>query len=145
MSAAKALFQETERERLAEVIRAAEARTSGEIRVYVEDNCPGATLERAKEIFFQLGIDKTESKNGTLIYLAVESHKFAVLGDEGIDRVVPADFWESIKTQMALHFSHRDFFAGIAAGIMQIGEKLKEFFPRADDDVNELPDEVVIG
>jgi uncharacterized membrane protein len=88
---------------------------------------------------------KTELRNGTLIYLAVEDKKFAIFGDEGINKVVPEGFWKDVKEEMRSFFVKGDFAEGIRVGVMQVGEKLKEFFPYQDDDVNELSDDISVG
>jgi uncharacterized membrane protein len=70
-------------------IRNAEQQTSGEVRIFVESRCRYVDpLDRAKEIFFQLGMDKTNQRNGTLLYVAVKDHQAAVFGDEGIHQKV---------------------------------------------------------
>jgi uncharacterized membrane protein len=46
---------------------------------------------------------------------------------------------------MQSRFAKGDFAEGISGGIYRVGEKLKEFFPYQEDDVNELPDDISIG
>lgn len=137
------IFSTEEQEQIAQAIGGAENSTSGEIRVAVEKHCKGDAFDRATAYFKELGMDKTAQRNGVLIYLAYEDHKFAVIGDRGIDRVVPADFWETTKTAMQAHFSSGNICEGIVAGIALAGEKLAIFFPHQHDDVNELPNEVI--
>ena len=135
-----------EQEKILAAIAQAENRTSGEIRLHVEGKCPtDVPLDHAKELFSRLEMDKTEQRNGVLIYLATASHRFAILGDEGIDRVVPDDFWGDVKDLMAARFQEGDFSGGLVEGIARVGEKLDEFFPWQTDDVNELPDEISFG
>ncbi len=135
-----------EQEKILAAIARAENRTSGEIRLHVEGKCPtDAPLDHAKELFSRLEMDKTEQRNGVLIYLATASHRFAILGDEGIDRVVPDDFWGDVKDLMAARFQEGDFSGGLVEGIARVGEKLDEFFPWQTDDVNELSDEISFG
>ena len=74
--------------------------------------------------------------------MAVDDHKFAVIGDKGIDEVVPDDFWESIKDEVISEFVKGDFTKGLVMGILHTGEKLKEFFPATDEDENELSDDI---
>ena len=40
-------------------------------------------------------------------------------------------------------FQAGDLIAGVCTGVESVGEQLATYFPRADDDVNELSDEVV--
>jgi len=127
------------------VVRAivdAEHATSGEIRVHMEDTCKIDVLDRAAYIFKKLKMHKTALRNGALIYLSVHDHKFAILGDAGINAKVPEEFWDEIKTIMASNFSKNEFVTGLTVGIRMIGEKLKAYFPLMPDDKNELSNEI---
>lgn len=137
------IFSTQEQETIAEAIATAEKATSGEIRIAVEKHCKGEPFERATAYFQELGMDKTALHNGVLIYLASEDHKFAIIGDRGINKVVPPDFWETTKTAMKAHFMAGNLCDGIIAGIALAGEKLSIFFPNQNDDVNELPNEII--
>jgi uncharacterized membrane protein len=137
------LFTTQEQELIANTIAEAEKATSGEIRVAVEKHCHGSAFERATEYFAELGMDKTAQHNGVLIYLAHEDHKFAIIGDKGIDNVVPDDFWETTQIAMKAHFLSGNLAEGIVAGIALAGEKLALYFPYQSGDVNELPNEII--
>lgn len=127
---------------IVDAIREAEKNTSGEIRVDFEKNLQKDPIERAQEVFFKLEMDKTKYKNGVLFYVAVDDHRFAIIGDEGIDKVVPDDFWESVKNEVISEFIEGNFVEGLVKGILHTGEKLKQYFPYEDDDKNELSDEI---
>jgi uncharacterized membrane protein len=145
MASARNFFSEGERKRIVEAIAAAEKNTSGEIRVHLENNAKPNALDKATMLFQKLGINKTELHNGVLIFLAVKDRQFAIVGDEGIHKVVPADFWDSVRNIMQEHFKKGQFADGLCAGISMTGTKLKEFFPHQDDNVNELSDEISFG
>jgi uncharacterized membrane protein len=143
---ARRFLTAAQKERIVKAIQAAERQTSGEIRVHVESGVNGLDpLERAKAVFAQLGMDRTELHNGVLIYLAVVDRKFAIIGDAGINRVVPEDFWESTKEIMREHFKAGRFVEGIIYGVESAGRHLKEHFPYQAGDVNELSDEISEG
>ncbi len=135
-------FTPEEKQKIKGAIQAAELDTSGEIRVHIENKCTEDVLDRASYLFHKLEMDNTELRNGVLFYLAVKSHHFAILGDRGINEVVPENFWENIKEIMAEHFSKGEFTEGLTKGITQAGSSLKEHFPYQSDDVNELPDDI---
>ena len=138
-------FKEEEKAAIVEAIKKAELKTSGEIRVHIESKCKGSELSRAAQVFKILGMHKTKQRNGVLIYLAFNDRKFAIIGDAGINEVVPEDFWEEIKETMLNRFARRKFGKGIVDAINMAGAKLTEFFPYQNDDVNELPDEISFG
>lgn len=142
MPTAKYFFSEEEQQRIVQAIRDAENDTSGEIRIHLEDSAKPNALERAQLLFVKLGIHDTAQHNGVLIYLAVNDKQFAIVGDSGINAVVPIDFWDSVRDTMQQHFRGGAFCEGLCAGIHAAGEKLKTFFPHQDDDINELSDEI---
>lgn len=139
----KELFNEEEQHRISHAVTLAENRTSGEIRVCVESNCPEEPMDRAAYYFQKLNMHQTALENGVLIYLAVEDKQFAIIGDQGINRKVPEDFWEVTKNKMLAHFKRNELVEGIIAGIQSAGEQLKHYFPVAQNDINELPNDLV--
>jgi len=138
----KKFFTEDEQKRIVEEIHKAEERTSGEIRVHLDRHSGEDVLKKAQKIFYQLGMARTKDRNGVLIYLATDHRKFAILGNEGIHRVVPENYWEDVKEEMLKHFREEKFFAGLCRAIQQIGEKLQAHFPAEKAGANELPDEI---
>ncbi len=138
-------FSTGEKEKIVKSIEEAERNTSGEIRVHIEGVIKGDVLDRASYIFGRLGMQKTELRNGVLFYLAVNSKKFAIIGDAGINAKVPANFWDIIKEKMGAHFRQGDFVNGLCEGIIMAGDQLKTHFPHQTDDVNELSDDISFG
>ena len=139
------LFSPEERKRIMQAIEAAEMNTSGEIRVHVEVSYNGALLDRAATVFARLGMHKTALRNGVLFYLAVKKRQFAVIGDAGINKVVPPTFWDEIRSVMEGYFKNSEFGEGLSKGILMTGEQLKKHFPYKTGDINELPNEISFG
>ena len=138
-------FKKEEKEKIVQAIKDAEKETSGEIRLHLDLRCKGEALEQVVKMFEKLKMYETQLRNGTLIYLAVTDHKFAIFGDEGRNEIVPDNFWEDVKEEMRELFVKGQFADGVARGIFLVGEKLKEFFPYQEDDINELPDDISMG
>lgn len=132
-------------QKIVQAIKEAELDTSGEIRVHIESKCPADPVQRAVYIFNYLKMYNTQARNGVLVYVAVESRKFAIIGDAGINRVVPDDFWDGIKERMGAAFSAGDYTGGLYTAIREAGESLKKYFPYQTDDINEQPDEISFG
>lgn len=145
MSKVEAFLTPSEEQAVVEAIRLAETATSGEIRVHIEKTTSLPAFDRALEVFHTLKMDETQLKNGVLIYVAVKDQAFAICGDKGINDLVPADFWESTKEIMAAHFKNGNFKQGLIDGITKAGEQLKTYFPCAEDDTNELSNEISKG
>ena len=141
MPNARQILNNKEDSQVVEAIKRAELNTSGEIKVHIENHCRGDVEERSLFVFNHLKMNETKQRNGVLIYLAVKDHKFAILGDEGINNAVEADFWNDIRDLMAA-FKEGHFAEGLEQGIQRCGEKLKTYFPYQSDDVNEIPNEI---
>jgi len=143
---AEKLFSNEDREIIISAIKQAELMTSGEIQVHIESRVRGDLMDRAAEVFEMLKMFQTKDRNGVLFYLAVEDHKFAILGDGGINAVVPKNFWEEIKVTMLGYFKKGNFTEGLKTGIKMAGDQLQDHFPYNEStDINELPDEISFG
>lgn len=145
MAKAKDFLTPAEEEAIITAIGQAENNTSGEIRVHVENHSEKPPLERAQEVFQQLGMQATQARNGVLFYIGVSDHTFAIIGDEGIDKVVESDFWDCTKDIVIGHFKEGRFSQGLVEGILRAGDRLKTYFPFTDGDKNELPNTISKG
>ncbi|MEJ2636793.1 MAG: TPM domain-containing protein [Calditrichia bacterium] len=135
-------FGAEEKEKIVDSIREAEKETSGEIRLHLEEKAKKDVMQRAQEVFYKIGMSKTAGHNGVLIYMATADKQFAIIGDKGINELVPENFWQDVVDDMVSHFKKDEFVEGICHGIIRIGEKLKDYFPYQRDDVDELPDDI---
>jgi uncharacterized membrane protein len=145
MSKSEDFLTVTDEKALIAAIKDAEKNTSGEIRIHIEKSTNKLPIDRAIEVFSVLEMDKTKQRNGVLLYIAVESKKFAILGDEGINKLVPDDFWDTEKELVLSHFKRGDFAKGLELAIIEVGKKIKVFFPYQSNDTNELSDEISKG
>ena len=143
----KHYFSAEQQERIVSAIRAMEHQTSGEIRVFVESKNPMvAPVDRARQVFFKLKMEKTDHRNAVLLYIATKHKELALYGDEGIFAVTGSDYWNNAVKYMISHFNGDDICEGVVQCIKQVGETLKEKFPyNSETDKNELPDEIVFG
>lgn len=136
---------ESEEQQIVDAIKAAELNTSGELRVHFEEKCKGDVTKRMKEVFTRLKMHETEQRNGILLYLATEDRKVGIWGDEGIHEKVGQQFWEDEITLIIDHFKKDEKAEGLSKAILQVGEKLREYFPYQSDDINELDDSISYG
>jgi uncharacterized membrane protein len=142
MSKVEAFLTAAEEQEIVQAIGIAEKKTSGEIRVHIEKTTAIDPYDRAKAVFLQLNMHETELKNGVLIYLAVTDKKFAICGDKGINDIVGANFWDSTRDCMMVHFKNGNFKQGLIDGVLKAGEQLQEHFPHQTRDRNELSNEI---
>lgn len=132
-------------------ISLSEAKHAGEIRFVVEAALDGAPLfndqsaqERAIDIFSQLRIWDTEHNNGLLVYVLLADRAVEIVADRGINAKVGAQEWQKICAKMENDFAAGNFKQGVCVGINSITEHLAAHFPRAADDIDELPNKPVV-
>lgn len=123
----------------------AELDTSAEIRVHVEETCPGDVMRRASDAFLDLGMHKTKRRTAILFYLALRNRKFAVIPDYGILEKDTEGFWEELKMEMLDFFRENRFSDGLIHGIGRTADFLRTVFPYEKGVTNELPDEISFG
>jgi uncharacterized membrane protein len=136
-------LSKVETEGINSAIKAAERKTSGEIKVVIARHCWGRLEGKAAKIFGQFGLDKTEKRNCVLILFVVTNREFLIHGDQGIHDRVGQGFWDEIRDKMAAYFERDEFGEGISEGVSLIGERLSEYFPYQRDDIDEISDEIV--
>jgi len=128
--------------RIADAITAAERHTTGEICVHVTPRCRGNVMKRAARTFDRLHLYTTKRRNAVLIFVAYEDRKFAILGDTGINQVVPHGFWDSEVETLTRYLKAGRPVDGLCEIIAHMGEHLSQYFPGERDDENELSNEV---
>lgn len=138
-------FTDEQKLQIVKAINEAEKNTSGEIRLHVEKDCEGDPFERAVHVFHQLHMQKTKQHNAVLFYLALGHKKLAIVGDEGIYKKVPGNFWEQVKEHMIKRFKEGNYSLGVCEGIEMAGKELEKHFPKGTSDKNQLPDEISFG
>jgi uncharacterized membrane protein len=139
-------FSKSEGAQIVANIKLAEQNTSGEIRVHIEAKCKGDIMVAATKTFKKLNMDKTVQRNGVLIFVAPERKEFVIMGDEGINKIVPPNFWQDVRDLIQTNFKAGNFVKGISEGIELVGEKLKAHFPHQHEaDINELSDDISYG
>ena len=133
-----------EHDRIIQAILEAEAKSSGEIRVYVQrGKLAGEALSEARKRFRALEMEKTRERNGVLIFVAPRARKFAIVGDKGIHEKCGNELWQRVVDKMREHFQNAHFTDALVEAIHEIGQVLAVQFPlRGACNPNELPDQV---
>jgi uncharacterized membrane protein len=121
-------------------IAGAERRTSAEIRVHLDRRCAEDPMVRAAGVFERLQMHDTRERSGVLVYVALDDHRLAVIGDRGIHERVGHVYWERLVTALGSHFAEGRPGQGLIAVVDDLGRELERHFPRRPDDVDELTD-----
>ena len=131
--------------RVVKAIAEAEARTSGEVRVFISHKDIDDALAEAQAQFEHLGMSATRERNGVLLFIAPRSRKFAIVGDKGIHERCGDAYWQSLVQAVSAAFKKGHHTKGLVHAIHTLGTLLAEHFPRLDDDTDELPNDIVVG
>jgi len=136
------MLTEKDKDLIQDAIAQAELQTSGEIRVHIDKACDGDPVKRAIEVFEELRMHETQLRNGVLIFIAFSNQKLAIIGDKGINELVPSNFWDSTRDVMIQLFKKGQFTEGICAAVKEAGEQLATYFLLEEGDVNELSNKI---
>ncbi len=94
--------------------------------------------------YFKVGAEKrTLGRTGILIYLSVDEHRAEIVADEAIHARVSQEAWGEAMAKLVSHARAGRLTDGMVAAIGDVGTILSAHFPRASDDVNELPDRLI--
>jgi len=126
-------------------IRAAETRTSGEIRFVIETALDVPELwaglsprARAAQVFAEFRVWDTELRNGVLIYVLAADRDVEIVADRAAAAAVPPAGWEQAARTMEDHFRARRFREGAVAGVAAVAGLLETHFPARAVERNEL-------
>jgi uncharacterized membrane protein len=127
-----------------------ELSTSGEIRLSLREKRRFweklyQPHELAVKDFEKLGMADTRDKTGIMIFVIFGERYYDILADEGIYEKIPDEIWNSLEARLKEEFIRGSYLNGILHIVEKIGSVLSKEFPRKTDDVNELPDEVVVN
>jgi uncharacterized membrane protein len=148
----RTLFAEGDLDAIASAVKEAEKETSAEIRVHLERTVPRVAgeagpdaLRRAREVFVRLGMHRTALRHGVLIYVALEDHRVAIVGDEGIHTRVGEGYWVGVRDLMVSRLRQGAASDALIEAVRDLGHSLARHFPRRPGDTNELSDSVSLG
>jgi uncharacterized membrane protein len=133
-----------EHDQIMAAIRAAESKTSGQIRVFIQRGKLNVDpLIAAQKKFHRLGMHKTAERNAVLIFVAPRAHKFAVVGDSAVHQKCGEQFWQRLVEGMREHFRNEKFSHALVDAIEEAGNALASHFPKKSTSSNPLPGEIV--
>lgn len=93
---------------------------------------------------FRVGTERrTTGRTGILIYLSLAEHRAEIVADAAIATKVAPEVWGAAMAAMLIELKADRMADGLIAAVGQVGVVLAEHFPRAADDVNELPDRLI--
>lgn len=128
---------------LAEAIREQEARTSAEIRICVSYKLVWNHERYAWRKFEEAGMRDTRQHNAVLIVMLPRTRKIVIVGDSGVNVVVPPGYWKDAVAAMVRQMHDAGPLEALREGLRRLGDTLAVHWPREADDRNELPDQIL--
>ena len=116
--------------RILAAISAAEADTTGQIRVMVSKRSYRDALSAAEKHFKVLKLGKSPHRNAVLIFVAPKSQTFAIYGDAATHARCGPAFWDVLRDEVAGHLKGARFTDAVVHAIAKTGEQLAIHFPR---------------
>lgn len=115
-------------------IEAAEAGTTGEIRVHLSRRwIEPDPYQRALQLFLHFGMARTPLRNAVLIYVNLRQRKYAILGDVGFNHAVEHHYWQQLGRDLQENLRSTQSEKAIALTVTAIGQTLKKLFPIIQD------------
>jgi putative membrane protein len=98
---------------------------------------------RAREQFLLRGLHHTRERAGVLLFVAVAERRVELVADAGIHARVAPGTWDAIVASFTASVREGRIADGFVVAIDAVAERLATHFPRAANDLNELPDRLV--
>lgn len=134
--------------RIEAAVKDAEKRTSGEMRVEIIRRCDarfhGNIFDQALCEFERAGMTRTRDRTGVLVLVALKERKFQIIADSDIYARLSQAYFDERATRLSAAFRAGTQVDGVCALVRDVGTELARHFPRRPDDVNELPDGVIV-
>lgn len=115
------------------------------LRLFLTPRIVKAERVRRRAIrYFKVGAERrTQGRTGVLIYLSLAEHRAEIVADQAIHSKVTPETWGEAMAKLIAEVREGRLADGMIAAIGDVGSILGAHFPRAADDINELPDRLI--
>jgi putative membrane protein len=100
--------------------------------------------QRAHQLFLDLGLASVRDRTGVLFYVSVAEHYVEIIADRGVKQVIDDAFWEKTIVGFTCSVRAGRVTEGFVSAIDATAAVLAERLPRRPDDVDELPNRLLI-
>ncbi len=96
----------------------------------------------ARALFVEKRVHGTVGRTGMLLYISLLEHEAVLVPDLGLETLAATEPWKAAVAAIATAVHQREDGVQVAQRIRSLGPVLAPVLPRADDDVDELANEV---
>jgi putative membrane protein len=100
--------------------------------------------QRALLEFYQSNINHTDAQTGILIFISLLEQQVVVLADKGISAKLGQETWDDMVKSIIAKIKEGKPAEGLITGIEKCGEILGKHFPIQANDINEIPNKLII-
>jgi putative membrane protein len=104
----------------------------------------GRAHDVALREFTARGLTLTRGRTGVLLYVALQERYAEIVADAGIDGKVDEETWRGVVTPLLEAARQDRLREGLIEAVGAVGRILAQHAPPAADDVDELPNKVVL-
>ncbi len=98
----------------------------------------------ARELFVSLGLHRTKSRAGLLLFVSLAERHVEIIADDGVQAHVEGNaVWEGIVAGFVAQVKRGEVAEGFVSAIGACAGIMAEHFPRGPDDENELPGHLI--
>jgi putative membrane protein len=96
----------------------------------------------ARAAFVERGVSRTRGRTGLLVYVSTFEQKVELVGDIGLDFDALGEDFAAARRRIEASVENASGLSVFLAALGELGQALGRSLPRAEDDENELADEV---
>jgi len=99
----------------------------------------------AQQSFRKFGLYRTSKRRAILFFVSIDEKYAEIITDIGIDEKVPQEIWQAVIDEFRKNLETKNVAQSYLEAIQVCGEILTREFPAEDGDVDELPNELIVG
>ena len=105
--------------------------------------CQRRAARFAAAVFLERGLAGVQERNGVLLFVSLAERHVEVIADRALFARIDPARWLTVVEAFTAQVARGDAAAAYVAALDQLGAILAVAYPRASDDVNEIPDRLV--
>ncbi|MDB5386152.1 MAG: hypothetical protein JWM11_1798 [Planctomycetaceae bacterium] len=101
-------------------------------------------FSRARAVFYDHRVHHTQGASGVLLYISLFERMAAIIADESVLKHLGQEQINTLCAQFTMRLRAGKPTSALCETIRSVSEQLSPVMPRANDDVNELPDALLL-